>query len=479
MLRHPESSAQSGQNGYGFPDSIDTGPFVPSKEQGGLFAAEFLPPSHQVQEVTPETISLPLEIVDAEKERKVQQGEFVGLNLSDLNTVVQQRKIYEDIDVLAANIEEEGLLIHPLFVVRYTSEEAAHSYLVAAYGTVGKKVPQEERKRLVDLATSTKDGKQCWYIVIAGHRRLRALEMLKEKDSVVQVFEDMDPFRALKVQVSENTSKLPKDFERAEQNGDLFSVDNAMEPNLTVEQFAKRVGHRPEVIRRDLLYYGLPDAIKNFVVPRGQVDTGKGNTRVASQPLMPFRVASQLGRLMEKGVPQHDVLFLARRFWDEGLTSEESVRKRVNGYLKAYSKGDIDMENIFGYKAEETARLRRNHEVGQRFVKPVDAAIEFFRRVAIAKENSLPVNEDRESYALASRKFRTLGKVMGSLLPDMKSYLSAKERAELRRNLAEMERTTRQFGSLLQLVDTDLQEEDREVMERNERALLDGKEVII
>jgi hypothetical protein len=130
-----------------------------------LFGKEFLPPSHQTQDDVPETLDLPIEIEEV-VERKIQQGEFERHNLSDLNTVVQQRKIYEDIDVLAANIREEGLLIHPLFVVRYTSEDAAHAYLVAAYGTVGKKVPAEQRKRIPDLVQSTQNGKPCWYILI-------------------------------------------------------------------------------------------------------------------------------------------------------------------------------------------------------------------------------------------------------------------------------------------------------------------------
>lgn len=474
MLRNPESSAQSDQNGYSPPDSIDKGPFIPGLDQMGLFGKEFLPPSHQIEESVAETMSLPMEVVDTEKERKVQQGEFLRLDLSDLNTVVQQRKIYEDIDVLAANIEEEGLLIHPLFVVRYSSEDAAHKYLVAAYGTVGKNVPSEERKRLTNLAVSAKDGKPCWYIVIAGHRRLRALEMLEEKDSVVQVFEDMDPFRALKVQVSENTSKLPKDFERAEQNGDLWMVDKAMDPILTIEQFSKRIGHRPEIVRRDLLYYGLPDFIKNMVVPRGQIDTGHGNTQVAEQPLMPFRVASQLGRLVERGVPKDDVMFLARNFWEEGLASEESARKRVNNYLKAYDLGAIDMESLFGFNAEETARLRRNHQVGQRFVKPADAAIQFFDRVAVAKKYGLSTDNDGVSYALAARKLRTLAAVMDKLLPEMKSNLSSSNRSKIRRTLTEMEKTTRKYGGLLQQVDNDIRDE-----EEQGRELSDGLEAII
>ena len=452
---------------------VNPEPFIPGLDQMALFGKEFLPPSHQPVAEKPENLELGLEIAE-KKERKIQQGSFESHYLSDLNTVVQQRKIYEDIDVLAANIEEERLLIHPLFVVRYTSEDAAHAYLVAAYGTVGKKVPLEHRKRIPDLVQSTHDGKPAWYIVIAGHRRLRALEMLEEPDSMVQVFENMDPFRALKVQVSENTSKLPKDFERAEQNGDLWMVDKATDPNLTIDQFAKRIGHRPEIVRRDLLYYGLPDEIKNMVVPRGQVDTGHGNTQVAEQPLMPFRVAAQLGRLVERGVPKDDVLFLAKNFWEESLSSEESARKRVNNYLKAYDQGAIDMESLFGFNAEETARLRRNQQVGQRFVKPTDSAIQFFERVAAAKKYGMSTDIDGVSYALAARKLRNLAAVMDRLLPEMKSNITSANRSKIKQTLTEMERTARKYGGLLQQVDADLENE-----ERQERELVGGKEVTV
>ena len=143
MLRNPESLGQSDQYGHA-PESSDTRLFIPSKEQAGLFGDELLPFSHRIPEALPETLSLQLEAVEDDKEGNVQQGEFERHDLSELNTVVQQRKIYEDIDILANNIKEEGLLIHPLLVARYTSEEQAHAYLVAAYGTVGKKIPSHE-----------------------------------------------------------------------------------------------------------------------------------------------------------------------------------------------------------------------------------------------------------------------------------------------------------------------------------------------
>lgn len=453
MLRNAESPGNYAHQATG---ELSEQPFIPPKDQMGLFEEELLPLSHRIPEELPTTLAFPIEVEADNGERKIQQGEFERHKLAELNTVVQQRKIYEDIDVLAANIREEGLLIHPLFVVRYTSEEAAHSYLVAAYGTVGKKVPPEKRKRIVDLTPSTHNGQKAWYIVIAGHRRLRALEMEQEEDSVVQVFENMNPFRALKVQVSENTSILPKDFERAEQNGDLWAVDKALDPKLTVNQFAKRVGHRPEVIKRDLLYYGLPDEIKNLVVPRGQIDTGRGNTQIANQPLMPFRVASQLGRLVEKDVPNHDTLFLARRFWDENLASEEEASKRVSAYLKAYEQGDVGMKSLFNINAAETAKLRRNHEVGQRFVTPLDSAIRFFRQVALAKKYGLPIEEDGVSFTVAARHMRILGQVMDGLLPEMKQHLSSAKRAEIKGTLIEWEKTARQFGKLGQITEVDL-----------------------
>ncbi len=445
MLRNPESSAQ---NGYAPPDSIDTGPFTPGPDQMGLFEEGLLPLSHRIPEAQPETLSLQLEGVEDVKEGNVQQGEFERHDLSELNTVVQQRKIYEDIDILANNIKEEGLLIHPLLIARYTSEEQAHAYLVAAYGTVGKKIPPNERRRLVDLRQSTHDGKPCWYIVIAGHRRLRALEMLEEESSVVQVFDNMHPLRALKVQVSENTSKLPKDFERAEQNGDLWAVDKALEPKLTVEQFAKRVGHRADVIRRDLLYYSLPDELKNLVVPQGQEDTGHGNTKVVSQSLMPFRVASQLGRMVEKGVPKHDVLFLARRFWDEGLASEEAASKRVSEYLKAFDQGNLSMDSLFNIKAEETAKLQNNREAGKRFVVPFDSAIRFFIQVAKAKQYGLPTDQDGISYRAAAKRMRILTMVVRDLIPEMRVHLTKERRDEIERTMAEWEELAKEYGGI-------------------------------
>ncbi len=408
-------------------------PYVPPAEQMGLLGQEFLPLSHR----RPEAVNGELDLIMEEEEvsGEIRQGVFEKHSIASFNTVVQQRKIYEDIETLAGNIQAEGLLIHPILVARYTTPEAARMYLIAAYSTVGKKIPQEQRKRLIDLVQTTHNDQPAWLIVIAGHRRLRALEMLGEEDSVVQVIDNMHPLKALKVQVSENTSRLPKDFERAEQNGDLWMVEKAMNPNLTIEEFAKSVGHKPEVVRRDLLYYGLPDSIKNYVVPRNQQDTGKGNTKVPDQPLMAFRVACQLGRLVEAGAAEHDILFLARRFWDDNVVSEKAARIRVNTYLNAFRQGQVGMRDLFETNFEKLAEFNRIREAAGRFASPADAAASYFARVFRAKKEGFPTDEDAVSFAGAGTRIRNLIGILEEGIPYMRDQLTPAESRKARRVL--------------------------------------------
>jgi len=218
------------------------------------------------------------------------------------------------------------------------------------------------------------------------------------------------------------------------------------------------------------LYYGLPDVIKNLVVPRGQIDTGKGNTQVARQPLMSFRVASQLGRLVEKGVPEHDVLFLARRFWDEGLSSEEKAKKRVDEYLKAYDFRHLDMHGLFDMNAAEVARVRSNYEAASRYLRPMKDALRFFTQAAYAIKYDLPTNQDGIALTVVAREMVDMAKTMRLILPEAKRNLSAAKRSEIIQTLTEWEKMAKQFGGLLQSLDIASMEETEEgrMIERQE-----------
>lgn len=418
--------------------------FTPPREQMGLLAGF----SNELGVALP----LPMEIKD--RNGHIRQGEFVRAPLDLLNVVIQARTEYQGIDVLAGNIKEKRRLIHTPLVSRY-DEEGARAYLSAAYGTFGKKIPPDERIKFSDLSPSVYEGKEVFYIVISGHRRLRALKMLEETDIIIQVVENIDPFEALELQVSENTARLPKDYERAEANGNLYVVKKTRNPKLTLKEFAAGVGHPEAVVRRDLRYYHLPEEVKNYVVPRNRHDSGVGNSDVPDQPLMPFTVACQLGRLVDEGASLHDILFLARRFFEQNITSEVVASKKVTEYIKdSIRNKSTNMVDIFGVNLSEVAEHSQKISVARRFAKPVDDLNMFFSRVKQAQDMGLDdPEEDMLSFAAAATRLRSFAELAQSLLfPGMRRLINDEdEAARLREIFREMEELSMGVG---QKIDT-------------------------
>lgn len=428
--------------------------FVVPREQMGLLGSDFLPP---LQPTAPNghkngiegyNLAFPIEVRGRDGE--IRQGVFERIPINELNVVVQQRDEYSGIQTLADNIKEQGRLIHAPLVARY-DEEGARAYLNTAYGVYNRKTRGAPRKRISDLTSSGSSEKPIYHIVIAGHRRLRALRLIDQQDIVVQIVENIDPLDALELQVSENTARLPKDYERAESNGDLHVVMKARNPNLTLKEFAAKVGHPQQVVRRDLRYYSLPEEVKNYVVPRNRKDSGEGDTEIPDQPLMPFNVACQLGRLVEEGAQLPDVLFLARRFFEEGISSEKAAGIRVNAYIRESIRGAGDMQDIFGVNSARLARLKRTKQVAERFTGVVDDSIAYFVRVKQAEELGFAdLSEDGISFGGAASRLVRLADTVGGILPHMERLLEEGKVEDIGRVFKEMRQMAQEFGSLIE-----------------------------
>lgn len=357
---------------------------------------------------------------------RIKQGEFNRVFLANLNTIVQQRQVYKGINTLAGNISEVGL-IHPLLVSRYTTPEAAQEYLSAVYNSIGRRIPPENKTRLQNLkVTVDEQGREVYDIVVSGHRRLRALNKLEAKDIVLQVIEDIDPYVALKMQASENTYKPPDDWERAMGNGDLYTVESAFNPRLTYKIFAKKVGVTEDAFRRDLRFYGLPDKVREYVIPRLIVDDGGGDSEVAEQPLMPFNIACQLGRLVEAGASDHDILLLARNLFVSNITDEKEASRRVTNYIRDSIKHKNEsLFNIFGENAAVVSRRRRTREVARQDAPKFREATGYIRRVKRAKEMDLPDGgEQNISFAGAANDIRNFAHEITELLPFLRDEFS-------------------------------------------------------
>lgn len=353
--------------------------------------------------------------VGPEEEAPMLPDYFRKVSLKLLNSIVQSRDDYGDIGSLARGIRKERMLIHNPLVAQF-DEEGARKYLTFAYGLYGDKV--RERKKISDLAFKTEKGEKIYYIVISGHRRLRALEINGGKRVMVKVVKDIDPLHALYLQAQENTAKPLSDDERAEQHGRLWRVSKALNPKLTLREFSSSVGTAAEKVRKDLRYFNLPEEVKKYVVSHTR-DQDQEDGLNPRRYFMPFNVACQIGRLVEEHADLPDILFIARRFFEEGVSSEKTASERISKYIRDSIKGKTDdMRDMFGVNMARIARMKRRSQIEKRFVGPVDDALAFFKRVAEAQDRGLmDPAEDASSLIVAATRLESLAEVMGKLLP--------------------------------------------------------------
>ena len=168
------------------------------------------------------------------------------------------------------------------------------------------------------------------------------------------------------------------------------------------------------------------------MVPRGRIESEEHDTIIPNQPLMPFNVACQLGRLVEVRAPLHEILFVARRFFEENVTSEKVASDRVGKYIKELKTGAVDMMDIFGNNAQEITERRKQRQVAERFSSKVDDANAFFARVVQSQKMGFADSEeDGVSYKGAATRLLALAETVKQLLPGMESTLSEKQREKI------------------------------------------------
>jgi len=395
----------------------------PLPGQNGLLGFE-LP-----QSTRPDTYESGLEMqpnlgLDMGVERRtLRKDVFKDIPITQLNAIVQARDEYEGIETLAEAIEEEGVLIHNPLVARF-DRISARRYLNFVNAIYGNKLI--EKKQTNDLIATEEEGQEAYYILIAGHRRIRALHSLGEEQVTVKVLDNIAPLDALYLQAQENTPKLLKDYERAEQHGRLWAVSKAKESKITHKEFSRSVGATEAIVRRDLRYYSLPDSVKNYVVPRNRAEGEKGNTIVPDQPLMPFTVACQLGRLVERGASEHDILFLARRFFEGNVTSEREASERVGHYIRdSIDTKFSNMVDLFNTNAGSIAEHRRNRQILGRFADPLNTALAELNRMKQARDRGFGDGaEDGMSVVGAASQIKKIATAVEGLLPVMENVLN-------------------------------------------------------
>jgi len=236
-----------------------------------------------------------------------------------INRLPQPRKTFKDIESLAENIGEIGLLT-PLFVACFNKKECK-DHLKISNSRYKKETKIKELKSFKDPT-----GEDFYYILISGERRHRAIELLEKnghplekifpgKKVGCQIYRHLNWEDFCAIQASENIHKQLEPNEEAEFYADYLLYLREVHGQYHLNYFAKRVGRDEKTIRNAVRFFLLPSKIKEMV----------GNQDVR------YGVACQIGRLNERGdVKEEQLMRIAIRAgsenWQTGKAKKEIER---------------------------------------------------------------------------------------------------------------------------------------------------------
>lgn len=196
--------------------------------------------------------------------------------------LTQVRKTFPDIPELAEDIAGRGIL-NPQTVFAFP-RPLAERYVAAVNMMWGAS------DSLTRIPTSQLHGDEVFYVLIAGERRFRALQHLwahgcsrchetfgKEPEGTcflrhfphrlipVNVKVGFTPYEALTDQFAENTHHRPRPEEEAIGFRVFYELMRVREPELTISEFSRRIGHNEGRVRSALRYTHLPEFVQQAV----------------------------------------------------------------------------------------------------------------------------------------------------------------------------------------------------------------------
>lgn len=209
---------------------------------------------------------------------------MVNLPKKVIGVLHQMRgRMSEDgLDELAASILQSGQM-NPGIVVALTVD-AAEIYLSRINEMWGTSYSFVE---FSSVFLAEKDAAYYLFLV-AGHRRLRAVSLAELSTFYCQLRLETEFSKALHLQFQENLhEQVPLDDE-ARFLSLFWREEKAVNPTLTLVQFAKSLGKKPDKIRSSLRFTSLPVSVQRLVLPSDQYKKG-----------VSFGILCELARLQE------------------------------------------------------------------------------------------------------------------------------------------------------------------------------------
>ena len=372
-------------------------------------------------------------------------AEILGMNESDeihrferkfvpfegVNVLPQGRKTFEDIEELAENISNYGLMNLP--IVATLDEEHAIQYLNVINTLWGTEFKIEELTSLPDA-----DGSPSYTVLIAGERRYRACKELRDAGRFEEVFgrdelevsyrNNIPPMEAIFRQASENTYMSVPPHEEAVYYSEMYRIIKMADPNYSLAQFARKVGRNERKVREALRFCMLPQQIQDYV----------------KDGFIPYGTACEIARLAQADAGEEDIEFFANKALTGRMRVDE-FRNVINGYFNS-RKGTM-FEIFQDTQTEETRRASFRKVVKREYVMGLWSFIHYFRHVMHLFETG-KLGEELAPFSDGSprRLFGELLVLQRDLLPHFEKVMS---KGEFRRAAKTIEELEERFEGML------------------------------
>lgn len=232
---------------------------------------------------------------------------LASVKFNDINELPQIRRRYdeEELEELAdsmCHIDEDGNvtfdLYNPPVIAKLTAEEAWR--YVEGHGKLFPESGDTQQK--FDNLTLAEDG--YYYILIAGHRRKRAIQISIDKHSlnpdnvsvISSIREGISFEEALLIQFRENKGVRPDPEDVAREIRNYYTHLTAVNPakKPTIAYISAQTGETEHVVRSALRFTSLPECVQQLVSHDRQ--------------LLPYSVAVKLAPIADKIRELHDKL---------------------------------------------------------------------------------------------------------------------------------------------------------------------------
>lgn len=355
----------------------------------------------------------------------------VAIPRDSINVLTQPRKTFDDIDTLGENIGEVGQ-INPITFALF-DEEQCLAYL-ETINDIWK-----TNHQFKDLAPVVTNGHRHYIFLVAGERRFRGLSHLMiegceachkkygpgtcfERHFPPQLFPNnsvegrlrprISTEEAIELQFAENTHKAVIAHEEARAYYNYLRHKRRLDPNYPLSLFARKVGRRPETIRKAIQFCELPLSIQEYV----------------EKSYFSYGIACELARLRnETGMSEEDL-----KWWANRVIANNYKKEEFSQLVKKYiynTKSEQSMLQFFTTEQEKAMkRAYFKQVVAREMVKGVWYWITYFQRVkGLLQDGQMGKKDSPFSEGSPVRIFRKLVHELQASQPHLKGLLPKRE----------------------------------------------------